>query len=230
MLRVWKPHSPMNLGAWTLTAYSGTAFLALAREWLRGADESELPAWGPVVDGLVVAVTDTAGVPLATLLAGYTGVLLSATATPAWSKNPWLGPLFSASAVSTGAATVSLGLEWLRDDRGRGVLEGVDTAAHLAEAVALAGYLSAAGRLAEPLTHGRQAAPFWGAVAGLAASEFLKHLAPTGDRGRWLRRAASAVGLAGSFALRWAFVHAGPPSANDPDAARWVSRDRRRRP
>ncbi len=224
MLRVWKPQSPMNLGAWTLTAYTGTAFLALLREWLRGADESERPEWGRVADGLVVAVTDAAGVPLALLLAGYTGVLLSATATPAWAKNPWLGPLFSASAISTGAAAISLALEWRKDGRGREALEGIDTAAHLAEAAALTGYLAAAGRLAGPLTHGSQVGPFWGAVASLAVSEALKHLAP---RGRWWSMAASVLGLAGSYALRWAFVHAGPPSANDPDAARWASRDRR---
>ena len=46
--------------------------------------------------GLLLAISDAAGVPLALLLAGYTGVLLSGTSTPIWSKNPWLGALFSA--------------------------------------------------------------------------------------------------------------------------------------
>src|SRR5581483_11731146 len=36
MLRVFKPHSPMNLGAWTLTAYGGAGAAAVLREWLRG--------------------------------------------------------------------------------------------------------------------------------------------------------------------------------------------------
>ena len=35
-VRVFKPRSPMNLGAWTLTAYSGASALAVLREWLRG--------------------------------------------------------------------------------------------------------------------------------------------------------------------------------------------------
>ena len=33
MLRVWKPSSPMNVGTWTLTAYSGPAMLAAVDEW-----------------------------------------------------------------------------------------------------------------------------------------------------------------------------------------------------
>jgi hypothetical protein len=44
MLRVFKPWSPMNLGAWTLTGYSGAAALALLREW--GGD-ARIPRSGP---------------------------------------------------------------------------------------------------------------------------------------------------------------------------------------
>ena len=67
-------------------------------------------------DRAVITVTDVAGVPLALLLIGYTGVLLSCTANPLWSKNPWLGALFSASAISTGAAATSLGLDLTGSD------------------------------------------------------------------------------------------------------------------
>ena len=41
MLRVFKPWSPMNLGAWVLTAYSGVAAVALLREWARGRGEED---------------------------------------------------------------------------------------------------------------------------------------------------------------------------------------------
>src|SRR5436305_9628558 len=36
MLRVWKPTTPMNLGSWTLTAYSGAAMLSALRQMARG--------------------------------------------------------------------------------------------------------------------------------------------------------------------------------------------------
>ncbi len=35
MLRVWKPSSPMNLGTWVLTAYSGNLVVPTVRELLR---------------------------------------------------------------------------------------------------------------------------------------------------------------------------------------------------
>ncbi len=54
---------------------------------------------------------DGGGVPLALLLAGYTGVLLSTTATPLWARKNWLGALFSASAISTGASAIELALQ-----------------------------------------------------------------------------------------------------------------------
>jgi formate-dependent nitrite reductase membrane component NrfD len=175
-----------------------------------------------------MAITDLAGVPLALVMTAYTGVLLSGSATPAWSKNPWLGALFSPSAISTGAAAISLALaaRGLRvpahDEPAHAALKVVDLAAHIAEGVTLGGYLYSAGDLARPLTHGPMALPFWGGLLGMAGSELLKWLS-----GRsWSQIPASLFGLAGGFALRWAFVHAGPPSANDPDAARCMSRPR----
>src|SRR5207302_752851 len=129
-------------------------------------------------------ITDLAGVPLALLMAGYTGVLLGGSSTPVWSKNPWLGPLFSASAVSTGAAAIGLALAARHglgsfptpEPPASAALETVNLAAHVAEALTLAGYLSAAGELARPLTQGGMARPFWGALLGLAAGEVVRHL------------------------------------------------------
>jgi formate-dependent nitrite reductase membrane component NrfD len=226
MLRVFKPHSPMNLGAWTLTGYSGAAAAAVLRELRHSGDEAERSRLGKITDGVLLAVTDAAGVPLALLLAGYTGVLLSCTSTPVWSKNLWLGALFSASAMSTGSAAVGLLLEMLgASTEQREAVGLVGSAAHLAEACTLAGYSTQAGSLAAPLTQGKQALPFWGSVAGMAVSEGLKRIAGRGRGGRWLRLASLAAGLAGGYALRWAFVHAGPPSGNDPQAARTMSRE-----
>ncbi len=231
MLRVFKPRSPMNLGAWTLTAYSGAATMAVFREWLRGdRTPEERSAAANVLDGVLVTVMDAAGAPLALLLAGYTGVLLSATSTPVWSKNPWLGALFTASAVNTGAAAVSLALDaWTAvaggdgDDAAHEALSRIDTAAHAAEALTLMGFHAAAGSLAAPLTVGKAALPFWGGAAAMTAAELLKLLPLRGRGRRWADAAASVCGLAGGLALRWALVSAGPASANDPEAARRAS-------
>jgi formate-dependent nitrite reductase membrane component NrfD len=229
MLRVFKPRSPMSLGSWTLTAYSGIVFLSAAREWLRGRRPTNRRSGLP--GRVLLAVIDAAGLPVALLFSGYTGVLLSGTSTPMWSKNPWLGPLFTASAIANGAAAISLALEATPtgEESARPsveALEKIDTAAHVAEAVTLTGYLSTAGSLAKPVTHGKLAPYFWSAAAGIAATEVLRRLPSRGRGRRWLRLAAAVAGVAGGFGLKWAMQQAGPSSAADPAADRQVSRSR----
>lgn len=227
MLRVFKPRSPMSLGSWLLTGYSGILFLTALREWLGGRHRSRRRPWKDLLFGAV----DAAGLPTALMFSGYTGVLLSGTATPVWSKNPWLGPLFTASAISNAASAIS-GLLQIRADEEREertrpsveALEKIDTAGHIAEIVTLTGYLSTAGTLAKPLTHGRIAPLFWGAAAGIVAGEVLHHLRPKRKTRHWLGLAAAIVGVAGGFALKWAVQQAGPPSAADPAADRQASR------
>jgi formate-dependent nitrite reductase membrane component NrfD len=217
----------MNLGSWVLTGYSGILFLTAVREWRRG--RRALPSRTGVVTRTLFAVLDAAGVPLALLFSGYTGVLLSATSTPVWCENPWLGALFSASAFGNGASALTLALE-RKSAAAKPALEAlekIDTAAHVAEIVMQAGYLAAAGELARPLTQGKWAPLFWGATAGVVAAEVLKHL-PTGGRTRrWTRVAGALAGLAGGFALKWAVLCAGHDSAGDPEADRQVSRRHR---
>jgi formate-dependent nitrite reductase membrane component NrfD len=227
MLRVFKPRSPMNLGSWVLAGYSGIVLATAVREWRRG---SWGRAEGPAVRAAVLLL-DAAGIPLALFFSGYTGVLLSGTSTPLWSRNPWLGPLFTASAISNGASAIRLALEF---QPGAGqeprqpppdiqALETIDQAAHVAEAVCLAGYFSKAGSLARPLTRGKAAPFFWGAVAGLVLSEVLRH-APGRRTRRWGRVAAAAAGIAGGFALKFGLQQAGAVSVSDPEASRQVSR------
>ncbi len=225
MLRVFKPGSPMNLGAWTLTTYSGAAFAALLREWLRGSRTTEeLSRAGRVTDGVLLAVSDAAGVPLALLLAGYTGVLLSGTSTPVWSRNPWLGPLFSAGAIANGAAALSLAPGVKANEEASGTLKTIHSIAHVAEMLTAAGFVAAAGSLAEPLTAGKASLPFWGAALGVVGAEVLKAL-PLRGRARGVSEtAASVLGLLGGYALRWSMVHAGRVSAADPEAARRATR------
>lgn len=218
MLRVFKPESPMNLGAWVLTAYHGTGAAALAREWLRwGKTDEELQHQGflrNAADGLLVAVADVGGIPLALLLASYTGVLLTGGSTPVWCKNAWLPALFSASAMSSGAAAVSFALETLGvcgvevgADVARSPLHTLHTVAHLAEVTMLVGYLSS-------LKH--HTLRVWSTLAAIAGAEVLKRL-PAGPRlRRWFDIGSAALGLFGAYHLRSAIVKVGHTSANDP--------------
>jgi formate-dependent nitrite reductase membrane component NrfD len=218
MLRVFKPESPMNLGAWVLTAYHGAGAAALAREWLRwGKTESELQNQSFVrnaADGLLVAVADVGGIPLALLLASYTGVLLTGGSTPVWCKNKWLPALFSASAMSSGSAAVSLALEALNAvgvdvgaETAREPLHTLHSVAHLAEVTTLVGYLSSIKR-AVPRS--------WGTLAAIAGSEILKRL-PAGKRLRpWLDIGSAALGLFGAYHLRSTMIAVGYESAKDP--------------
>ncbi len=229
MLRVFKPHSPMNLGSWALTAYTAAAAVAGLREWVR-ARQRDAPLTGAarVADGAAAAVADL-GVPLGLTVAGYTGVLLSTTAVPLWGRNPWLGALFSAGAVSSGAAAVHLALaataEGSEGAAGRAISK-VEKAAHLAEAVTVAGYLLSAGEFAAPLTRGKESKMFWGGavVTGIVIPTILAALPAPKAAKKWLGLAASAAAVIGTFALRMSITGAGRESAADPEAARRASR------
>ena len=224
MLRIWKPSSPMNLGSWTLTVYTLMGGIAAGRELLRVLRrDAPLTGGAKIVDETAGVIADGAGVPLGILLAGYTGILLSTTSTPIWSRNSWIGALFSASAVSAGASAVRLALEVTgRDKKAADALGKVETAARAVEAACHAGFLARAGALAEPLTAGRLKARYLaGAIgAGIILPEVLNRLPVPKAQKRWLSVAAGLVSLVGGYALRSAFVAAGKPSADDPDAAR----------
>jgi formate-dependent nitrite reductase membrane component NrfD len=224
MLRVFKPESPMNLGAWVLTAYHGAGAAALTREWLRwGKPDAQHESGGFVrnaAEGLLVATADFAGVPLALLLASYTGVLLTGGSTPVWCKNAWLPALFSASAISSGSAAVQLALEALTAagvevgaDTARGPLHTLHTAAHLAEVVTLVGYLSSLERSAPGR---RLTGRAMGTLAAIAGSEILKRLPAETRAHSWLDIGSAALGLFGAYHLRSTLIKAGYESANDP--------------
>ena len=176
---------------------------------------------------LLDAALDGAGMPLALLLAGYTGVLLSTSATPLWARNRWLGPLFSASAISTGASALELALQAHSPNAeaapSHRPLKQIDAVAKITEAVALAGYLGEAGKFAAPITTGKYAPHFWGGAvgAGLAGSALLGAIPVKNPKTRRaLRIVGAAAGLAGGFALRWAVSQGGHISGSDPQAAR----------
>ncbi|HEV2013611.1 MAG TPA: NrfD/PsrC family molybdoenzyme membrane anchor subunit [Candidatus Dormibacteraeota bacterium] len=228
MLRIFKPLSPMNLGAWALTGFTP---LALARAASHAADTGLLR--GPLRTLARLAPTrllEVAGSVLGLALAGYTGVLLAATNVPLWAKSKLLGGLFMASALSSGSAAVTLRAA------GRGVpdatlhrLANVESAASLGELAMLTGYLVQSGKTTRPLTTGRFAAPFWlGAVGAGTLLPLLLHRFAGGRHGRSLRSLSTVAAvstMAGSLALRWSIFEAGKASSQDQSASFELSRD-----
>jgi formate-dependent nitrite reductase membrane component NrfD len=232
MLRVFKPTSPMSLGTWTLVGYSGMVGAAVAHDLIR--NKTQPPEERHDTIGTLtrawINLHDAAGVPLAIGIAGYTGVLLSCTANPLWTKNPWIGPLFSASAIATGAAAISLALDATSpadESPSHSILEKIDTAAHLGEAITLGGYLRHAGEKAKPLTHGSMKKHMKIAAGALIGAEVLKHLPLRGRPKKAARMAASVLGLVSGFSLRWAFVYGAHEAGNDPRLARLASKPKK---
>lgn len=248
MLRVWKPGSAMNLGTWVLTSYSPIAALAAKREWLedrerRGGSVRALVRQversveravgkGPlnVVAGSIGVVADVVGVPLAFLLATYTGVLLSNSATPVWARNAWLSPLFAIGAMSTGASAISLVMELqkregARDTRAETALRHFSTVAHAAEVGAFAGYLATLkGPVRKPFTTGTMKHHTAFTFAALVVAETLKHVPATGRAKKLVRVAGHLASLASAFSMRWSVVFAAHESGKDGEAARSMSR------
>jgi formate-dependent nitrite reductase membrane component NrfD len=228
MLRIFKPLSPMNLGAWTLTGFTPLAFLRAASQ---AADTGLLRGpLGALTRVLPASLVELTGSLLGLVLAGYSGVLLAATNVPLWAKSKLLGGVFMASAMSSGSAAVTLAVA----RRGAGDatfhrLGAIESAASLGEAAVLTGYLVQSGKAARPLTSGRVAPLLWlGAVSGgmlvpLVLHRFAQRAA--GRRLRSLATAAAVCSIAGSFALRWSIFEAGKESSADQAASFELSRD-----
>jgi len=222
MLRIFKPLSPMNLGAWTLTAFTP---IAVARAASHAADSGLLRGPLRVLAGLVPRrLTELTGSLLGLTLAGYSGVLLGATNVPLWAKSKLLGGVFMASALSSGSAAVTL--QAARRGAPEATLHrlaALESAASLGEMAIVAAYLRQSGRTARPLTTGRFAAPFWlGAVGAGSVLPLLLHRFTRGHHGRTLRSLSTAAALctiAGSLALRWSIFEAGKDSSEDQAAS-----------
>src|SRR4029077_9590982 len=85
MLRIFKPLSPMNLGAWTLTGFTPIAF-ARAASHAAGTGLLRGPL-GTLASFVPKRLAELTGVVLGLTLAGYSGVLLAATNIPLWAKS-----------------------------------------------------------------------------------------------------------------------------------------------
>ena len=228
MLRIFKPLSPMNLGAWTLTGFTPLAF---SRAASHAADTGLLRGpVGALTRLLPKTLVEIGGSLLGMVLAGYSGVLLAATNVPLWAKSRLLGGVFMASAMSSGSAAVTLAAAArAAPDASLHRLANIESAASLGEAAILTGYLVQSGQAARPLTSGRLARLFWlGAVGGGTLLPLVLHTLARRRHGRMLRSISSMAAvcsIAGSLALRWSIFEAGKESSLDQAASFELSRD-----
>lgn len=224
MLRVVKLRSPMSVGTWGLTAFSGFCALSAA---VQAATDRRLGD-GPLAHRLArlpAGPIGIVGTPVALFVAGYTGVLLAATAVPLWTKRAMLlGPLFLASAFSNAVAGIVLILaltpRTLRPTLRR--LARLQMLALLVESAVFAAWSEGLGTTSRPLIEGTTGRLVRHGVTGAGVAAPLVIQAAGGllpDRlARWLTLASSVLVLGGGFALRYAVVVAGGDSADDPAA------------
>jgi formate-dependent nitrite reductase membrane component NrfD len=206
MLRVFKPRSPMSMGAWALTLFANLAAAGVGADLLgRHRAAKRIGAASALVGGY---------------FGSYTGVLLGATAVPVWARSRLLlGPIFVATGALTGAAACRLVLVAGGLPLGhptREALGRVESAAMVAE-LALSELNGALlGDDARPLEEGRSGHAFraaeWLARTGMALRIVRYRLGPGSHH------VASVCYLAAALCFRYAWVWAGPPSARDDEA------------
>jgi len=230
MLRVVKLRSPMSLGVWGLIAFSLTAFLNALRQAVEDGLLGRTNRLARLVRRLPDRGLAVASALPAFFLAGYTGVLLAATAVPLWARNALLlGPLFLCSALSSAAAALALLVRGAGPAaQARHALARVEQAALAGEVVLLEAVQRRSGTLVgRPLRDGWEGRAYRGARAATALALTLHALVRFLPR-RWrtpVTGLASLLALAGTFLLRSAMVFGGRRSADDPAATFAITRD-----
>lgn len=228
MLRVVKLRSPMSLGVWGLMSFSAVAFLAALQQAVEDR-LFKLPGLLSLSHRIPHRLLASLQAALGFFLAGYTGVLLGATAVPLWARNALrLGPLFLCSALSSATALLHTLLPG-KERGARHALERIEVATLLGELVLLEAIERQSGPIiGRPLREGREGMAFRFARFGTALSLLLKSaviLTPRSSRGL-IERLVLILTLSCTFALRAALLFGGRRSADDPDATFALTRKR----
>jgi len=230
MVRIFKVKSPMSMGTWGLVNFSFfsgvTAVIQAAQDGIFGR------WWGSrLLAALPLRFVAIPGSALGVFLGGYTGVLLTATSIPLWSRSKLLGAVFISSAVSTSSALISFVLRLTRTPtQVLHKLERLEWVALLVEMAGLFVFLRGTGRAARPLVgtgpteHGRT---FWSFVAGtgLVLPWILQTLSLMAGRstksksGRGI--VISLLVLIGGYFLRRTMIEAGHSSSADARTTLW---------
>jgi formate-dependent nitrite reductase membrane component NrfD len=215
MLRIFKPRSPMNMGAWCLSAFSAAGAGAVAADVL-GARRA----------GRALGAAQAF---LGSYLGSYTGVLLATTAVPLWARSRvFLGPIFVATATATGAGATRLTLAAAgqsEDHPTHVALARMEAGAILAELALSTINERRLGRASEALSHGTPAR-LSRAAKTLVSVGLALPLVARGRARRPAQNMASVLYLAGGLVYRFAWVEGGRASARDDEAVALMARGR----
>jgi len=205
MLRVFKLRSPMSVGAWVLAIFGAlSAAAAVSLQWPHWLAQIAIPAKSVHAVQVMIALPSALfGVVLAT----YTGVLIGATAVPAWHSHHRVLPVhFGIAGLGCAAASLEL-------------LGFPMTALHVI-GLLTAGIETMLGVWFELNGHGaadrsvREGMSGWllrlSGVAGLTA--FVLRIAG-------MIEPAAVFFLVGALVSRFGWIEAGRASASDPRAA-----------
>ncbi|MGC2659728.1 MAG: NrfD/PsrC family molybdoenzyme membrane anchor subunit [Bryobacteraceae bacterium] len=204
MLRVFRPTSPMNVGAWILASVAPLAMGSLVFRGRHGM-------LGTLGEALGVAA-GISGLGLAT----YTGVLVSNSAIPVWQASRHLLPiLFGASAIASAGGMFAL----FPHDPAQcfAVRFGmIGQAAELVVSHAMERQVSKVPAVGRPLKKGRSGV-LWKAAVVFTTAGLVINLLPGQSRAK--RIAAGIFANLGSFSMRMAIHKAGEASALDARAS-----------
>jgi hypothetical protein len=207
MLRVFKPQSPMSVGVWTLLGFSGGAAAAAFAGFMHDRFGPSLP----------IRVLENAGTALSLLFglpfSNYTGVLIGATAIPAWNENAGDLPMhFGASGLSA-----SVGLLELMGHRKSRALQTLGIGAAIFECWEGLRLEGRRTTRVDPLKHGTSGllTRAGGAMTGPIPLGLRLLSLASRERSSSLRKWAAASAVAGSLLTRIAWIYAGHVSARD---------------
>jgi hypothetical protein len=212
MLRVFRPTSPMNVGAWIL---SGAAPTAIATGLFLNRDGFL---------GLVGEICGYASGLFGAALATYTGVLVANTAIPVWQESRrWLPVLFAASGAATAGSVIDMVLDSGRGQSVGRMFGGAGRVAEIAATLKIEGAASRVPRVGEPLRRGGPAL-LWRTATALTVASLTLSVVP--GRSKEKRIAAGILGALGSLCMRFAVHYIANASARDPRASFEQQRDR----
>ncbi len=232
MLRIFKVKSPMSMGVWGLIGFSFfsgiTAVIQAAKDGILGR------WWGArLLAALPQKLISMPGTAFGLFLGGYTGVLLTATSVPLWSRSKLLGGIFVSSAMSTSTALISIVLRMAgAPSRVLHKLENMEWMAMLVELTGLLAFLRGSGRAARPLVGtapGEHGMTFWRFMlgGGLVLPWLLQTLSLFGRRQSKHNKGGMIVSvlvLVGGYFLRRTMIEAGHTSSRDARTTLWNAR------
>jgi formate-dependent nitrite reductase membrane component NrfD len=204
MVRVFRPTSPMNVGAWILSTAAPAAIV------------TALLINRPGIPGLVGEIAGYTSGAFGTALAIYTGVLVASTAVPVWQEaRRWMPVLFASSAAASAAAILDLRPHHPDAERVISIFGTVGRIGELAAGYQVERAASAVPRVAAPLRSGASST-LWKAAKVLTAASLVVSLAPGKSPAK--RRVAAVLAATGSLCLRFAVHYITNASARDPRA------------